>query len=100
METNIISDVNDIHLYELNGATVPSSFLLQNTYEALAHISDDIQSTATRGTKAVLNTYNSGPVIGNWEQTLIDANKRTKLDMHFLAGFLDILNQINDAMPG
>jgi hypothetical protein len=28
MKTNVISDVNDIHLYELNGATIPASFLL------------------------------------------------------------------------
>jgi hypothetical protein len=59
-----------------------------------------VRSTATRGTKAILNTYNSGPIQGNWEETLAVANQKTKLEMHFLAGFLDILNQINDAMPG
>ena len=100
MKTNIISNVNDIHLYELNGATLPASFLLQNTYEALAGIQKDITSTATRGIKAVLKTYNKDPIPNDWDETLKVANQNTKLEMHFLAGFLDILNQINDAMPG
>lgn len=100
MQNNVISNVNDIHLYELNGATLPASFLLQNTYEALVGIQKDINSTATRGTKAILKTYNKGPITNNWDETLKVANKNTKLEMHFLAGFLDILNQINDAMPG
>jgi len=44
IKDNTISTVNDIHLYELNGVTVPSSFLLENTYQALKAISKDIQS--------------------------------------------------------
>ena len=99
IETGVVSSVNDIHLYELNGVTIPTSYLLQNTYEALAKINTDVKSTATRGTKATLNTYDKGPITGNWEETLAIANAKTKVVMHFLAGFLDILDQITSALP-
>lgn len=99
--------VNDIHLYVLNNLYVPSSFILQRTYDALLQVETDILSTTTRGggINIKLHTYNDGPInlddkltISDWEKTSKEAMIKTKLEMHFLVGFLDILNNINDAM--
>lgn len=100
IKDNTISTVNDIHLYELNGVTVPSSFLLENTYQALKVISKDIQSKTNQyGVKATLSTYNGAQIAGAWEETAKKAQSTTKFSIHFLAGFLDILGQIQAAMP-
>ena len=99
--------VNDIHLYVLNNLYVPSSFILQRTYDALLRVETDILSTTTRGggINIELHTYNDGPInlddkltISDWEKTSQEAIIKTKLEMHFLVGFLDILNNINKAM--
>lgn len=94
-----ISGVNDIHLYELNGVTFPSSYLLENTYQALVNISTDLAQSNKQGVKAKLTTYNGGPINHNWEETSKVATAKTKLEIRFLAGFLDILDQISQAMP-
>ena len=98
MET-AISGVNDIHLYELNGVTFPSSYLLENTYQALVTVSTDLANSNQKGVKAKLYTYNKGPVNHDWEETSKIATSQTKLEIRFLAGFLDILDQISQAMP-
>ena len=103
IKSQTISSVNDIHLYELNGVTIPSSYLLENTYQSLIKIGNDINSkvkTNTTGVKAALSTYNKGPINNDWETTATTAYNQTHLEIHFLAGFLDILNQISAAMPG
>lgn len=99
---------NDIHLYTINGIYMPNSFVLQRTYEALMGINSDINSKlkpSSGGLKTTLNTYNGGPInsdhilkIEDWENTSNAAIKATKLDMHFLTGMLDILENINTAM--
>lgn len=96
---NAISGVNDIHLYEINGVTFPSSYLLENTYQALTHISTDLARSNQQGVKAKLTTYNGGPIDHDWEKTSATATAKTKLEIRFLAGFLDILDQISQAMP-
>lgn len=100
MANTTISGVNDIHLYELNGVTFPSSYLLENTYQALVNISTDLAQSNQKGVKAKLTTYNKGPINHNWEETSQTATSKTKLEIRFLAGFLDILSQISAAMPG
>lgn len=94
-----ISGVNDIHLYELNGITLPSSYILENTYQALVSISSDLAQSNQRGVKAKLTTYNGGPINHDWEETSKVATAKTKMEIRFLAGFLDILDQISQAMP-
>ena len=93
-----ISGVNDIHLYELNGVTFPSSYLLENTYQALTHISTDLARSNQQGVKAKLTTYNGGPVDHNWEKTSATATEKTKLEIRFLAGFLDILDSLESQL--
>ena len=96
---------NDIHLYTINGTYIPNSFVLQKTYDALSKVSTDIQSNAKGGIKATLYTYNGGPInsdghldMYDWEATSEAAMSATKLDMHFLTGIFDILDNINKAM--
>ena len=94
-----ISGVNDIHLYELNGITFPSSYILENTYQALVSISSDLAQSNQHGVKAKLTTYDGGPINHDWEETSEVATAKTKMEIRFLAGFLDILDQISQAMP-
>ena len=91
---------NDIHLYTINGIYIPNSYILEKTYNALAKIPPDIQSDK-EGLRARLHVYKGGPVnltpdltLKEWEATSDLAIQATKLDMHFLAGFLDILENI------
>lgn len=91
---------NDIHLYTINGIYIPNSYILEKTYNALVKIPPDIQSDK-EGLRARLHVYKGGPVnltpdltLKEWEATSNLAIQATKLDMHFLAGFLDILENI------
>lgn len=95
-----ISGVNDIHLYELNGVTIPSSYLLENTYQALIKVSADLQQNNRFGVQARLSTYDKGPIYGDREEVFKTVLSETKLKIHFLAGFLDILDSISGAIPG
>lgn len=100
IENKYDSDVSDLHLYELNGVFIPTSYLLQKTWESMNGILNDIQSAAARkqGTRAVLHTYDGKPQRGNWDQTANVATEQTKLEMKFLAGFLDLLNALEREM--
>lgn len=88
----------DLHLYQLNGLIVPSSYMLQKTYESLLPLTNDINANlnTTQSTRAILHTYNGGPVGNDWEATTNTAVTATKLEMKFLAGFLDLLQSISD----
>lgn len=98
------TDSQDIHLYQLNGIYIPSSYLLQKTWESLNQLPRDLdQKTTNQGTRAILHTYDKGPIKGNfpenWEQTSTLAQENTKLEMKFLAGFFDLLDQISQKLP-
>lgn len=85
----------DIHLYQLNGIFVPNSFILQKTYDSLTKIPD---SSKDYSIKAKLNTYDKGPIKGDWQLTSKTAADNTKLEIKFLAGFLDLLNNISESL--
>lgn len=97
-------DVQDIHLYQLNGVFIPSSYLLQKTFESLLPILDNVENKAEsgQGVQAILHTYNGGPLKGyygqNWAATEAAAEAATYLEMKFLSGFLDLLNSIQEKM--
>lgn len=95
LNNNFISDSQDIHLYQLNGIYVPNSFILQKTYEALANLPN---SSKDQGITAKLHTYDGNPIKGDWVKTSQKAAAATKLEMKFLAGFLDILDEISKAI--
>lgn len=92
--------VGDLHIYQLNGVYVPSSYLLQKTYEQLTNAASQIKSMSkTQGTRAILHTYNEGYQKGkSWTETYEEAEKKTKLEMRFLGGFFDLLDNMSKAM--
>lgn len=101
IEDSIEPQVTELHVYQLNGVYVPSSYLLQQTWEQLAKSVQDIQTTALsgQGTRAILHTYDKGYIKGSTPEQMFDtAEKSTKLEMRFLGGFFDLLNSISDSM--
>ena len=98
MKNQYTVGAQDLHLYQLNGLIVPSSYMLQKTYESLLPLTNDINANlnTTQSTRAILHTYNGGPVGNDWEATTDAAVAATKLEMKFLAGFLDLLQSISD----
>ena len=101
LEDQMEPQVTELHIYQLNGVYVPSSYLLQQTWEQLAKAAENIQTTALsgQGTRAKLHTYDRGYISGNTPEQMFDiAEKSTKLEMRFLGGFFDLLNSISDSM--
>ena len=104
MKQDYESSVDELHLYQLNGLFVPSSYLLQMTYERLVPIVNGVETKmeSGQGVRAILHTYDNGPKRGykgnNWEVTEIAAEAATKLELKFLGGFLDLLEQIQTKM--
>lgn len=97
-QISLNASVQDLHLYYLNGVYVPSSYILQETYNRMAKISV-VEDSKYKGVKAVFSTYDKEPIRGNWEATSQAAISATKLErMHFLAGFLDLLEQIAESL--
>ena len=100
------NQITDIHVYNINGIYIPNSFILEQTYNALTKVSNDLTNVNNIGIKATINTYNGGPVnqdskqleISDWQATSNAALDVTKIKMTFLAGFFDILNKLADAV--
>lgn len=92
-----LSTVQDLHLYQLNGIIVPSSYILQETYNAMSKL--QVMDAQYRGVRATLKTDNAKPITGDWEGTSKRAIEKTKLErMHFLAGFIDLLEDIESRL--
>jgi len=52
-----------------------------------------------RGVRAVFKTDDAKPIIGDWPGTSKRAIEKTKLErMHFLAGFVDLLEDIENRL--
>lgn len=101
IHNNFTSDSQDIHLYQLNGIYVPNSFILQKTYEALIKLPE---ASKSYGVRAKLHTYNQSPLKGKnmkerWEKTSEAAIESTELELKFLAGFLDLLENLTNSLP-
>ena len=115
--TYINTSVEDIHLYVLNNVYIPNSYVLEQTYLAMKFAFSNLEEYLledfpSHGTNLTLTTYdsgykkkftaeeldfdNGGPA---WFTESKNALDQTKLTMTFMAGFLDVLQQINDAMP-
>ena len=91
--------IADLHVYQLNGVFIPSSYLLEHTYQSLMGVEQDINglSNDSQRTKAILHTYDSGP-LNDWNKTAEAAKEQTKLEMKFLSGFFDLLEKIQNKM--
>jgi len=42
INNEIEGDINDLHLYQLNGIFIPSSYLLQKTFDTLSKTASEI----------------------------------------------------------
>lgn len=92
-----LTTVQDLHIYQLNGIIVPSSYILQETYNAMSKL--QTMDTSYRGVRAVFKTDDAKPITGDWEGTSQRAIEKTKLErMHFLAGFIDLLDDIESRL--
>ena len=105
-----------LHLYLLNGTYFPASYILQLTYDNLLRIyskmdnyADKILSTGStvdienhlthadiQGTRSI----NTGRIYTlypkDWINTFSVNHNKVKLNIHFLAGFLDIIAELED----
>ena len=116
-----------LHLYNLNGSFFPQSFILQLTYNGLAKASSMLTGAEnlSNGSRAnIINPVNINNMVGkevtgerpvhgvkekytmykmvddqsNWSSTFAANKGAVSIQITFLAGFLDILEKINDAM--
>ena len=102
--------VQDIHLYTLNTFYVPSSYILNATYERLSALVNQITLSADNATHLELDTYNPAQTSGfspeelefpearRWNIERRNAETETKLTMTFLGGFLDLLDDLEKAV--
>lgn len=91
----------DIHVYQLNGLILPASYLLSETYNSLVPLMTDVEAKInTRySTRAKLHTYNDSPKSNDWDEVSATAEQATYLEMKFLAGFFDILENLLKTIP-
>ena len=103
-----------LHLYILNGFYFPASFILELTYNSLARGQEMLNSTIhlselSNGSRLhIINnvsednmvTSKNGVVGGphDWGHTVSANASSIQLQLTFLAGFLDILEKIENAM--
>lgn len=108
-----------LHLYYLNGVYYPSSFILQLTYDGLKQslkVLDKYGAEVTNhgGKVTIENTIGiqnqsggqrdekSGRIYTtsqtDWYDTFSDNREKVKIHLTFLAGMLDILEQLNNMM--
>lgn len=100
-----------LHLFVLNGVYFPASFILQLTYDGLTKAKQQI--VKSKGSRAnIINPVSEKNIVGfrtenqqvittsqdAWYKTF-ESNKETvKIKITFLAGFLDIIDKLNDNM--
>lgn len=97
------SSVHQIHIYRLNNLYFPLSFILQNTYEAFSDLNKEVAQLSNKGNQVhIINNYhweNFGQIDTLtkeiWEETGKKATNATTIQMTFLAGFADILDELS-----
>lgn len=104
-----------VHLYQLNGSYIPASYILQNIYENLAEIIGDINSLSensrmtsekVKSTLHVINNvaeeslpekYHNAENTSNWQKYSQYAQDTVTIHFLFMAGILDIFEQLPNA---
>lgn len=89
-----------IHLYHLNNLYVPSSYVLQKTYEAMIAVTNDLTSEmGNKGVKATITNNVTYDGVSTDMGAFFSAHKdEVSITLTFLAGFLDIVQEINTAL--
>lgn len=102
-----------VHLYLLNGAYIPASYILQNIYENLSEIVSDIIQEEERMTSSkvksrleVINNVSqndfpeenqNATYLPNWNKYSQYAQDTVTIHFLFMAGILDIFEQLPNA---
>lgn len=104
---------NFLHLYNLNNVFLPSSYVLQLTYNHLVKIYGILDAefnkfknqsitpagSKTEGAKITIeNNVKESEYSTDWNNFFQENKKNVSLNIVFLAGFLDIIKEINKAM--
>lgn len=100
-----------LHLFVLNGLYFPASFILQLTYDGLTKAKQQIAKS--KGSRAnIVNPVTEKNIVGAraenkqiittsqdaWAQTFENNKDSVKIKITFLAGFLDIIDKLNNSM--
>ena len=106
-----------LHLYNLNGFFFPSSYILKLTLDGLLRAENYLNSTAnySMGSRAhIINNVGEGDIVGgerskttgrmsttsqqDWFNTFSGNKGKVQIQLTFLAGLLDIMDQLNSYM--
>lgn len=79
---------------------MPSSYVLQKTYEAMAAVTNNLTSEMGKnGVKATITNNVTYDGVSTDMGTFFNAHKdEVSITLTFLAGFLDIIQEINTAL--
>lgn len=118
VEDRVKTSPNVLHLYRVNGIFVPGSVVLQRTIEELSKCLDistrslDIALSKRGAGVTIVNTMNEGLIPNRsttskrypvedtdpWGTVASTTDSHVKLKIMFLAGLLDIINNMNKIM--
>lgn len=112
-----VASTNFLHLYYLNGFYFPASFILQLTYNGLVEAEQQLEGTLkinSNGSRAnIINHVSENDMAGaqnlknkriyvtnpyEWEKTFEENKGKVKIQLTFLAGLLDIIEQLENNM--
>lgn len=108
LTTEIKSIPNFINIYVLNGIYVPSSFVLTQILNGLEESLNLIEKqtsykTGIRITNKTspswIKEFSNLSISGRWDKIRSKTQKEIKMDFTFLAGFLDIIESLEQTFP-
>lgn len=100
-------NVEQIHVYRLEGYYFPLSYILQETYQDLVRLAEDITRLAKPGhgnrvniySEASWRNFHGNTTQDDWEMEGQRTLDSTRIKMTFMAGFLDILEGLKIIDP-
>lgn len=100
-----------LHLFVLNGVYFPASYILQLTYNGLVKSKNSIMQKRKGSRANIINPVSEKNIVGRrtrngimttsseqWSQTFEENKKSVQIQITFLAGFLDIIDLLNQQM--
>lgn len=84
--------VEQLHLYNLNGLYVPSSMLLEYTYQGMQELSRMVESNYAAQAKIQISSKGANTHLSYTQRA--QAAKSTKVQIIFLTGFTNIINRL------
>lgn len=99
--------IKHIHIYRLNGYYFPLSYILNQTWEGLKDLDIFLNDAKHSGNQvhiinnATWKNFKTEPVLTKeiWEKEATHAIDSTTITMTFMAGFLDVLNDMKLISP-